>query len=441
MIKGVLPFRIEDLHRKYGPVVRVAPDELSFTNPASMKDIYGLDRDPYIFPPASWAPKGNIVFADHVSHARIRKGIAPAFTPKAIQEQSGIVQEQISVLIKQIRRQSASSPSLDINELLDYITFDIIGLLAYGQEYRCLETDEFRPLLSYMFDAFIGGIFVSAINRHGLIRFVGLLMPKDLMKKQLDFFSEIVGIVERRLGNKNPVTRPDFVDYFQRPDKADGGLDSSVIVANGPTLTIGGSEVVSTALSGTVLNLLRDEQRLVRVTKEVRQKFSSETEITPTTVTPACLPYLNACIEEGLRIATPSPPSLARRTSKPTSINGDVVPANTSVGLPQWASFHSPDNFTDPYSYKPERFLSETNGDNGVEFVPNHDFHPWSYGPRNCIGRPLAYLEMRLILARLLWNFDMQLDSRDKDFVWTSQKAFLVWKKKPLRIAFLERER
>lgn len=49
----------------------------------------------------------------------------------------------------------------------------------------------------------------------------------------------------------------------------------------------------------------------------------------------------------------------------------------------------------------------------------------------------LAYVEMRLIFARLLWNFDFELV--DKDFTWTKQKAFIVWDKEPLMVKVNQR--
>jgi cytochrome P450 len=55
---------------------------------------------------------------------------------------------------------------------------------------------------------------------------------------------------------------------------------------------------------------------------------------------------------------------------------------------------------------------------------------PFSVGPRNCIGRNLAYNEMRLILARVLWNFDLELCDESRD--WNEQKSFLLWEKPAL---------
>jgi averantin hydroxylase len=53
-------------------------------------------------------------------------------------------------------------------------------------------------------------------------------------------------------------------------------------------------------------------------------------------------------------------------------------------------------------------------------------------GTRNCIGKNLAYAEMRLILAKVCWNFDMQLDE-DRCADWMrDQKVFVLWEKPPL---------
>jgi cytochrome P450 len=56
---------------------------------------------------------------------------------------------------------------------------------------------------------------------------------------------------------------------------------------------------------------------------------------------------------------------------------------------------------------------------------------PFSTGPRNCIGRNLAENEMRVILTRILWNFDLQLS--DQSFHWEKQKSYILWEKSELR--------
>lgn len=64
-------------------------------------------------------------------------------------------------------------------------------------------------------------------------------------------------------------------------------------------------------------------------------------------------------------------------------------------------------------------------------------FRPFSLGNRRCIGQNLAYLEMRLILARLLWAFDIAQDG--EGWMWGDQKTWILWEKKPLNVQLRKR--
>ncbi|EOD43130.1 putative cytochrome p450 protein [Neofusicoccum parvum UCRNP2] len=66
----------------------------------------------------------------------------------------------------------------------------------------------------------------------------------------------------------------------------------------------------------------------------------------------------------------------------------------------------------------------------GYENDKKDVLQPFSIGPRNCIGQNLAYYEMRIFLAKVLWNFDIKLCPQSKD--WLNQKSFALWQKPPL---------
>lgn len=89
-------------------------------------------------------------------------------------------------------------------------------------------------------------------------------------------------------------------------------------------------------------------------------------------------------------------------------------------------NFHSPDKFI------PERWLENTRSNRSSPFYnDNRDvLQPFSVGPRNCIGRELAYSELRVILGRILWNFDLELHK--KSAKWDLQRSYLLWEKPPL---------
>lgn len=84
-----------------------------------------------------------------------------------------------------------------------------------------------------------------------------------------------------------------------------------------------------------------------------------------------------------------------------------------------------------PFEFHPERFLE---GENAAFEADQRDvLQPFSFGPRNCIGRNLAYAEMRTILARLVWNFDLALAPEGKGWL-DRQKVFNLWAKPELPV-------
>lgn len=107
----------------------------------------------------------------------------------------------------------------------------------------------------------------------------------------------------------------------------------------------------------------------------------------------------------------------------------------------QLAAYHSPINFHNAQAFHPERWLPEEYNNPSSPFYNDRRdvFKPFSYGRRDCIGRNLAYLEMRLIVALLLWNFDMTLAEGMEN--WHIQKIFGLWQKPALKVCLQTRSR
>jgi cytochrome P450 len=79
----------------------------------------------------------------------------------------------------------------------------------------------------------------------------------------------------------------------------------------------------------------------------------------------------------------------------------------------------------------PERWLCS---DPRYEADNKAVFQPFAMGSHNCIGRPLAFMEMHMVLARLLWNFDIELMPESAE--WNQQRVFLLYEKRPLNVVF-----
>jgi cytochrome P450 len=163
-------------------------------------------------------------------------------------------------------------------------------------------------------------------------------------------------------------------------------------------------------MAATLFYLVRHPAALEKVTTEVRSKFASLEDIHQGAQLTSCT-YLRACIDEAMRLS-PSVGGLLPREvlSGGMTIDGEAVPAGTIVGTPHYAIHHNPAYYPDPFAYRPERWIvdkAEPFSEAQVALAQSA-FCPFSIGPRGCIGKGLAYVEMSITLARVLFLYDVR---------------------------------
>jgi cytochrome P450 len=116
------------------------------------------------------------------------------------------------------------------------------------------------------------------------------------------------------------------------------------------------------------------------------------------------LPYLNAVIDETLRLRPVAGKGLERQLPADVVLGGYAIPKNTNINCFLWGS-----HMSDKYWYKPHEFMPERWLD-GAEHPADHDaYFPFSIGSRNCIGKNFAWMEARLGLFALLKYFEIGL--------------------------------
>ena len=208
-------------------------------------------------------------------------------------------------------------------------------------------------------------------------------------------------------------------------------------------LVLAGSETTATLLSGVVFHLLQNPAVRERVTAEVRTTFADESSINLLSVTPDKLPYMDATLQETMRRYPPVGLTVPRKIPLGgDTVDGVFLPENTRISIPHIIAYNSPYNFARPLEFLPERWLP----DRPQEFAndnPDNVFQPFSAGPRNCIGMNLATAEMRLVLSRLLWRFDLEKPAgagTEWDGWLEGQKMWLLWFKDPLMVSLKTRE-
>jgi cytochrome P450 len=172
---------------------------------------------------------------------------------------------------------------------------------------------------------------------------------------------------------------------------------------------------------------------MTKLHQELQDNFQSDSDITFTALSQ--LKTFNAIIQETFRIYPPVHTALPRIVPEDgATVCGHVLPPGTRVGVPQYSMYRSSQHFTNPDVYAPERFL----GAKEYRDDKRHVIQPFSVGPRNCIGQSLAWAEIRSILARLVWNFEIVM--LDEGLDWEGQKVFILWQKPGLVVKLKARE-
>jgi cytochrome P450 len=109
LLSGQLPYDVERLHNKYGPVVRIAPNELSYTDSAAWKEIYGhrsgqpeMPKDPDFYV----SGRGSLITESRERHAHLRRMMSHGFSDKALREQEPLMHRYVDMFLKGIHDQS-----------------------------------------------------------------------------------------------------------------------------------------------------------------------------------------------------------------------------------------------------------------------------------------------------------------------------------------------
>jgi cytochrome P450 len=201
------------------------------------------------------------------------------------------------------------------------------------------------------------------------------------------------------------------------PDTGEN-LSQQEIGAEAYTLITAGSDTTATAISATFFYLSRNPTVYERIVTEIRSRFSSLDEIHMGPTLNGCR-YLRACIDEALRMSAPVIAPLYREAGPGgATVRGIYVPEGYVAASQAYALHHNEKYYPDSFSYRPDRWLSPSSmssesENKSISVSPDAKtaFFTFSHGTRNCAGINLAYLEISLVIARVLWLADLRIPS------------------------------
>ncbi|MDG3444640.1 cytochrome P450 [Nitrospirillum amazonense] len=223
-------------------------------------------------------------------------------------------------------------------------------------------------------------------------------LPTPENRRTAKAISQLDKVVDRIItGRRDRPIRADLLQMLLSAQGDDGSAMSRTQLRDEVlTLLISGHETTGTALAWTLYALAQQPSLKERAAAE-----AADWPNQPTMHDLKRFPYIKACLEEGLRWMPPAW-TISRVTLQDSVVGGIRVPAGTSLMCAPYLAHRSPEDWPDPETYDPSRWLNTD--------INRRAFLAFGAGPRVCIGQAFSMLEMTIVLASILkaFNFELQ---------------------------------
>lgn len=329
---------LKDLHNKYGNVIRIAPDELSFIDSDAWKSIYGTrpghsqkQKDLRFYPPTS-SNGPSIIQSNDADHSRFRRLLSHAFSDSSLRGQEPIIKSYVDLLMQRLHEHSEKGKALNLVAWYNFTTFDIIGDLAFGEPFDCLKNSDYHEWVKLIFSSIKFAAYANLSRRlPGSNYLVKLITPKRIFTQKESNKQITREKVMSRVEKSND--RPDFYANILKYHGTEKGFSFDEMVSNGSTLIIAGSETTATLLAGVTFLLLKNPRVLSKLQHEIRSRFTSDDEINFDSCNK--LEYCLAVLTEALRVYPPVAVGLPRIVdAQGDTIAGNWVPGGVSADRP-----------------------------------------------------------------------------------------------------------
>ncbi|CZR62536.1 related to pisatin demethylase cytochrome P450 [Phialocephala subalpina] len=416
-----------ELHRRFGSIVRIAPNEYSIDDAEAVKIIYGhgasFVKAPWYFASGNPDPHNKDLFTDRdpKTHSQNRKKVAALYSMTNLTSMESQVHECSRILAERFsqRARSQIDQFIDIQHWFQCFAFDTIGLITLNKRFGFLDEGkdkwgllealhaylqylahvgifaEFHPFLFRMFQK-IGSSGGSALRD---------FTTKQVMER-LDQLK--LGKLEEEGSGQDFLTKT-LRMHNEKPE------EFTMAAVFGTCLTnIGaGSDTTSVSLAGIFYHLIKTPETMSKLTAEINQAItSSKLSSPPTFAETQSLQYLQACIKEGLRMHPATGLPLARVVPEQgATIAGQYFPGGTIVGVNAWVAHSNTFVFgSDARTFRPERWLESPERSS---FMGRY-FMSFGSGSRTCIGKNISLMEISLVIPELIRNFAFTLVSPDQ---------------------------
>ncbi|PNP61042.1 hypothetical protein FNYG_14130 [Fusarium nygamai] len=393
---SIFIYRISFFHRLYK---FPGPSALSILDSKAFHAIHSNNS------PCSKGPWYNIeqpaislhMSRDKNDHSRRRRAWDRAFSSKALRDYEPRVVKYTSPLLDRLE-QTQDIP-IDIAKWFKFYSFDTMGDLAFGQSFNMLTDGVKHPFMALVESHMaMASVFSQLIWMFPLFRAMPFLGREDaIFQKWLE--------TQVRHQEQNKPDLPNIFSWLLEDYKSQlhrKEQDWLNLQADMQLIAVAGSDTTSVTLTCLFYLLATNKDACIRLQEEIDNLFSSSSQ--PNHSSFSKLTYLQACIDETLRLFPPVPSGLQRMTPAEGLRVGDIfIPGDTIVTVPSYTLYR-------------ERWTTRS------EMVKDDSvFAPFSVGRYACVGKQLGVMEVGYATCMILHRFDIRLAGEEN----ASKSAFL----------------
>ncbi|KAF7300871.1 Cytochrome P450 [Mycena kentingensis (nom. inval.)] len=437
---------------KYGPVVRISPWHVSFASPEAPSRVYAqgstaLDKSPFYR--AFYVQGSESLFStqNRALHSSKRRLLSQPFAYQSIRGFESFMRESLGRFVQRLDRICAGDRFGDavregsvVNVLLwfNYLAFDIISDLAFGEPLGMVNKGSDKLPAERKDGTIYEENAAALIDQRGRTAAVMGLLPsvEDIVKRlPIDFITagyksteSLSRIATRCVKHRveSGVTRDDMLErLIEGVREKDGGtVSQDEVVTEAMLLLTAGADTTANSLTAILFYILMNPDVYPKLVAELDTinagvaeldsarphamrvdstiELETTTDSLPTHDQIKALPYLNAVIEEGLRLFATNAFGLPRVAGRDGfEMDGVWVPAGCEVSAPAYTIQRDPAIWgPDAEVYRPERWIEEGGGALKKRMLT------FGSGPRACIGKNLAYIQMQLALSTTLLRYE-----------------------------------
>ncbi|KAF4339672.1 pisatin demethylase [Fusarium beomiforme] len=418
-ITGKQHHHLVDLNRKYGPLVRVGPNEVLVDNPDLIRKVSST-RNTYTrgnwYLGGKFNPYHDTMFQiiDPVKHNAVKAKLSPAYSGRDAPNLEAVVNKQVGNLIRLIRDKYLSTDGnfrpVDATRVIRLFTLDVISHLSLGQEFGYLNADMDFHGIDKAFNEHL--IILTLATDIPWLRnlifsplFLKLFGPTEKDTKGVGPLMKVTNNIVRERYAPEAEEKHDMLGSFKRQ-----GLSMEECQSESLFMFMAGSETTATVIRVILLYLVASPRIYQRLRQEIKDAISDGRASNPVTdIESRQLPYLQAVIYEGIRIRPPTTGMLFKDVpAGGETMHGQYIPAGTSIGVNASSLLRSEALFgPDPQVFRPERYL-DADKDTSAQMKRDVEII-FGYGRWMCAGKPIAFMELYKVIFELLRVFDFQI--------------------------------